>query len=496
MFNHRENQAVGGSPGQAPWSTPEENKAKARRFFDHARKAADTRNYDYAVKLYVDGLALWPDAVEEGLKLLRVVATARKLDGGKPAGFLAARQKPTGGKDPVQNLANALYLYGLDPGNLSHMETIMQAAAKARITLVAAWIAPVLVDAYNSAKKLSESHYATACAAMDFAADLAMAAGQDPVAIDILNANISTAQIWVHHHPDSSEAPRARSNATGKLTIVKGRFDRAEGFQESLKDKEAQREIHDVDRLVRSADRTAQLVARAREEWKKQRDVPAKLLNLVDLMVSHEEEAMENEAVSLLEQEYAATSQYAFKQRADEIRIRQMSRQARALEAAAKAAPQEDARQRELAEFLAKQNQAHIAMLEDRQRHYPTDMRIKAQLGAQLFLARRYDEAIPLLQQGQADGRARAECRLYLGRCFFEKGFHEQAIETLRTTLDELELPNSKTGCEIQYWLGRALEADGAPGEAKKVYGRLIQIDYNFRDARQRLEALVAPDRK
>jgi hypothetical protein len=45
---------------------------------------------------------------------------------------------------------------------------------------------------------------------------------------------------------------------------------------------------------------------------------------------------------------------------------------------------------------------------------------------------------------------------------------------------------------DLNYWLARALEADGAVEEAKRVYGHVIQLDYNFRDARERMEKLVA----
>ena len=106
----------------ARWTTTGENRAKARKFFEHAKKSAETRNYDYSVKLYTDGLALWPDAVEEGLRPLRVVATARKLEGGKPLGFLAARKFPIGGKDFFKSLNNALYQFGMDPASLSLLQ--------------------------------------------------------------------------------------------------------------------------------------------------------------------------------------------------------------------------------------------------------------------------------------------------------------------------------------------------------------------------------------
>ncbi len=42
-----------------PEPTPQE-KAKAQKWFDHARIAADKLNYDYAIECYINGLRIWP----------------------------------------------------------------------------------------------------------------------------------------------------------------------------------------------------------------------------------------------------------------------------------------------------------------------------------------------------------------------------------------------------------------------------------------------------
>lgn len=465
--------------------------SKARRFFEHAKKAADTRNYDYAIRLYVDGLALWPDAIEEGMKMLRVVATARRLDGGKPLGFLASRKYPLGGKDLLRSLKNALYLFGMDPANLGHMEAILEIATKAKCDRMVEWIAPVLADAYNSAKKLSAGRYAASCAAMDAAAELAMAVGEGEGARRILEANISTTQTWSRHYPESPEAAKARSNASSKLTIVKGRFDKATGFQDSLKDGDAQQDLRDQDRMVQTFDRQQQLVARARADWEANPSIAAKLIHLIDLMTRTEHDESENEAIALLEKQYSASDDYAFKQKADEIRMRQLSRYRRKLQAEAKADPQNAEKIQAVARHVAKQGETEVGIYRDRLEHYPTDMKLRFELGQRLFVLKRFDEAIPLFQTAQADGRCRGESRLYLGRCFHEKKFPDQASATLRQALAELDSTSGRLVMELHYWLGRSLEAANNLPEARDVYGHLIQLDYNYRDARSRLERLV-----
>lgn len=469
-----------------------EGRAKARKLFAHAKKAEDTRNYEYAVELYVQGLAHWPDAIEEGLKKLRVVATARKQQGGKAPSFMTKRKYPTGGKDGAQALNNALHLHGLDPTDIAYMELILQLAAKAGCDAVAQWIAPVLADALNSSKKLSASHYQAACEAMDKISKVARAFDNDQGAMDILRASVAVAQIWAKHYPDSALPVRAQGHASGELAIVKGKFDRADDFTDSLKDAEGQHELQDQEKRVHTVDRTRQLIEKARRDWEENRDNANKLLNLVNLITRTETEEKENEAIKLLEDEYGATNNYVFKQKADELRIRQLNRRRRELEAKAKSAPDSDVIKKELKTHAHQQLEIETQIFEHRLQKYPTDLKLKFQLAVRYFHGKRYDEAIPMFQQSVSDGRVRAESRLYMGRCFFDKQFYPQAVETLRLGVDELENRTGNMAFALNYWLARALEASGDVQEAKNAYGRLIQLDYNYRDARLRLEKLVA----
>ncbi|MCG8409583.1 MAG: hypothetical protein MI923_30625 [Phycisphaerales bacterium] len=470
-------------------------KSKARKLFAHAKKAEDLRNYEYAVELYVQGLAHWPDAIDEGLKKLRVVATARKQQGGKPPNFMTRRKYSTSGKDVEQSLNNALHLHGLDPTDISYMEQILQLATKTHCDVVAQWIAPVMADTYSSAKKLSAGHYKTACEAMDMIAKAAREFGNDQGAMDILRANVAIAQTWARHYPDSSEPLRAQSNASGELAIVKGKFDRADDFTDSLKDADGQQDLRDRERLVHTEDRTKQLIARARQDWQANRDNPNKLLALATLMTKIESDENENDAIQLLESEYDSAGNYVFRQKADELRIRQLNRHRRELETKAKAKPDSAELKEQIEAHTRRQLEAETEIFEHRLKQYPTDLKIKFQLALRYFYAKRYDEAIPMFQQTVADGRVRAESRLYMGCCFYDKQFYPQAVETLRLAVNELESRTSSVAFALNYWLARALERSGEVGEAKKVYGHLIQLDYNYRDARQRLEKLVAADK-
>jgi len=484
--------APGPKPTPQRHETSEPDKAKARKWFKHAETVAATKNYDYAVELYVNGLGVWPDAVDEGLRKLRVVATARRLAGGKAAGFLESKKRSLGGKDHLKNLSNALYLFGMDPSNLNYMEAILQSAAKAKLDRVVQWIAPVICESLSSEKKQSEKRYHELCVSMEAGADLAMAMNDYQVAVDILQAGLRVAQIWAQHHPDSSESQKAYSRASSMQTIVKGRFGSGESFVDSVKDAGKQADIRDRDSAMQSVDRMAEMIAKARREWDANRELPAKLINLVDLILRREEDDAENEAIALLDEEYAAHSNYTMKLKADDIRMRQMKRHIRRIAGKLKTDPDNEDVRKLYAKYLAKQTRAEIEIFRERAEKYPTDARVRFELALRMFKSKMFDEAIPLFQQSQADGRHRNESRLYIGRCFLEKGFAAQAVDTLRSAIEQLELKTDETARELNYWMARALEADGKADEARKTYGQLIQLDYNFRDARTRLEALTA----
>lgn len=466
----------------------------ARKLFAHAKKAEDTRNYDYAIELYVQGLAHWPDAIDEGLKKLRVVATARRMQGGKAASFLAKRKYPTNGKDAAVNLNNALHLFGLDPSDLSFMEQLLDLAVKARCDHVGQWICPILTESLSRAKKLSSNHYQTICDRMIEMGRLAREFGNDDGAMEIFRANVSAAQVWRRHHPDSSEAHRAESSASGELTIVKGRFDSGSSFTGSLEDGDKQRDIHDSQKSVTTVDRHQQLIDVARRDWEQNPTIANKLLKLVELLTRTNDDAREKEAVKLLEDEFAASGTYVYRARADDLRVRKLRRERDDIARELTKHPNDEELKDQLAAQEKKLIEVELRVYRERLLHYPTDLKLKFELAIRLFRLGQYDEAIPLLQQSRSDGRVRTHSRLFLGRCFFQKHFYDQAVDVLRQGIEESPSRTDKVFLDLNYWLARGLESSNAPDDARKAYGEIIQIDYNYRDARQRLERLVDPD--
>src|SRR5205085_2221578 len=61
---------------------------KPKAFFDRGTTVAATGNFDYAIEMYLQGLALDPEAVEAH-QTLRDISLKRKASGGKTMGMMA-----------------------------------------------------------------------------------------------------------------------------------------------------------------------------------------------------------------------------------------------------------------------------------------------------------------------------------------------------------------------------------------------------------------------
>ncbi|MHC4063616.1 MAG: hypothetical protein ACYSUI_03820 [Planctomycetota bacterium] len=462
--------------------TPEADKAKARKWFARAKELVDTRSYDYAIKCYIDGLGLWPEAVEEAHQPLRGCAAARQHQGGKKPGFAGTVRYSTTHKDPIKAMLNAEWLLAHDPMNVSYMEALFKNAHRPRCDDTVMWAGSMLKNAAEQEKKPSAKRFALLKEVYEELADRAQARDEFDLAVEAYRRGIEALNIQERVNPKDTAIFNVRRDLSTKLTILKGRYQTADSFQESIQDREAQAEVYDRERMVQSSERLAELIAKAEREMQENPGVRGKVLALVDLLCREDKEEDENKAIGLLLEQYEGHDEYGYKMKADDIHARQLARRYRSLK---ESGDREAARQ-----ARAKQLRFELAAFAERVKQYPTDQRMRFEYARRLFQGRKFDEAIPLFQTARADAKNRARCDLYLGRCFYEKGYHSQAMGTLSGALEAHEIADDAEGKALRYWLGRAQEADGATTEALRSYGQLLQMDYNYRDVRARMDEL------
>jgi tetratricopeptide (TPR) repeat protein len=202
------------------------------------------------------------------------------------------------------------------------------------------------------------------------------------------------------------------------------------------------------------------------------------------VLCRREREDEETRAIGLLVAEYKRANDYRWKQMADDIRMRQLGREVRE---AVKQNDREAVKEKQVAQL-----RFELSVFKERVTKYPTDLRTKFEFAVRNFRAGRFDDAIPLFQSARNDPKNRAACGMYLGRCFYKKGYHSQATSTLEETIREYEFSDDDLAKTTRYWLGRSQEAGGDRKAAIDTYGELLKLDYNYLDVRARLDALSA----
>ena len=132
-----------------------------------------------------------------------------------------------------------------------------------------------------------------------------------------------------------------------------------------------------------------------------------------------------------------------------------------------------------------------IEVYSARSERYPQDMRVKFELGLRLMRVKKHAQAIPLFQKARGDNRFKTRSLLNLGKCFItekqlplaRRQFEQGATEVDRDQESDLLV-------EMRYYAGRVCEELKDFSAAIQHYQVVIEIDYDYKDAKDRLSQL------
>ncbi|MCH8146413.1 MAG: hypothetical protein IH987_00235 [Planctomycetes bacterium] len=465
--------------------TPED-KAKAGQWFRRARELGEKRQFEYAIEYYVNGLEFWPNAVEEACKPLHGCAVARRQFGGKKPGLKDTMKRSMNDKDPKRALLNAAWLFGHDPDNADYADGMAKAASRLRAEEVAVWAACVCKKALDGARKVNAKQLQNLTKLYEALGDRYAARNEVTEAVATYQFGVDVLNAWSRRVPKDRNIDNAVRDLSTKLTIVRGKYQDSASYRDSIVDQEEQKDLHDIRESKQADDRVESLIEKAEAAYRGDPKSPGNLNQLIDLLTRREIPDDETQAIDLLVSKFEETENYRHKHQADDIRMKQLKRSVRE---ARQTGDQESLKQAHLASL-----RFDLSVFKDRAVRYPTDNRVKYELGVRLFNAGRFDDAIPVFQAARSDLKNRAGCGMYLGRCFYRKGYHPQAIAALETALADYEFSDDDTAKAMLYWLGRSQEATGGLDAARESYGKILQMDYNYKDVRAKLDGLPSSD--
>ena len=461
---------------------------KARRWFDRAGTVADTRQYDHAIECYILGLRLDPGHMP-GHEALRDVALKRKVGGGKPA-KLQEKLKSSGG-DAIDKLLHSEKLWSKDPLNLSLILQTMKLAVAADkdspdigFNEFAYWVGQMILKDNQVSKKPDKAAY--------------LELRDILTGIEAYDMAVQACRLAVQADPDDAALLNELKDLEAENTLKKGGYSGTEGgFKDAVLDMDKQRELGQEDAITKSEAMVEQIIERRRAEYEEDRNDINRLQKLIDALLQNEDPESENEAVDLMQKAHEQTGEYRYMVRMGDIRIKQMSRRQRRLKAAVDADPQDEEARTKLESHFCKRMKFELDQFTQRVQNYPTDLGLKFQLGVRLFAFKKYDEAIGAFQQAKADPKHRAGSHDYLGRCYLARGWFDEAVDTFRQGIELHPFADDRLGKELRYQLMTSLEnaakknkAPDQAREAQKIASQLLQTDINFRDIRDRIDAI------
>lgn len=443
------------------------SKGKGQAFFKRGDEVAETGNWDFAIEMYVEGIQREPDNIESGYNKLREVALKRKASGGKAPGMMEnLKRRP--GKELDKNLANACYIWAKDPGAMLSMEQVILAAQKLELSTVVVWMAKLMFEAAKTTPKPQKRSFV-------FLTDIFEQADELKLAVESCRAAVELS-------PENSD-PQLENRLNvilANYTIKQGQYGQEGEGLRGVRDMEKQKELLQKDSLVKSEDYLTAQIKKAKREYDESPEVPGKISGYVDALLQLETLENQQAAIDVLQKAFENTNTYNYKMRIGDIKMRQHTLAVRAAK--------ESGDQEAFKKAYVEQLKFEILEFSERAKNYPTDLGYKFELGRRLFAAGKYDDAISSLQGAQNDPRRKLLVANFLGQAFMKKQWWQEAIDTFEKALSA-DIPEDRTK-DIRYFLANCYENLGELAKAQENYSSIAQIDFNFKDVRERLQAV------
>jgi len=458
-----------------PQEDVEQALTKAWVFFTRAQKAAETNNFDYAIEMYLEGLRYAPDAVQDGHIRLHEVALLRQRRSGKKPSMME-RVKHLRGKTPLEQMLNAEYLFARDPGHLSYGEAMLKAALAGGYEDTAKWVADLIFQANNAARKPSAHTY--------------ILLKNSYSALGLFERAIAACRCAARLRPDDGALADELRNLSAELTVARGHYDQGGDFRKSIKDRERQEKLQAQASLIKTEDYRLSAVEEARKEFEQDPNLPENIFGLAEVLSDLENDEGENEAIELLENSYRTKNDFSYKQRAGRIRVKQIKRKIREAKKVLQAKPDDAAAKVRLSELSDQLNNTELEHYRVCVENYPTDLQAKYEYAVRLLRSKQYDKAIPLFQEAKKDPRCRITAMDKIGLCFFHKGWFADAIDVLTQAVESYELKDDAVAKELRYNLARSYEEQGEGENALELYRKIAQLDFGYKDVSQRVDKL------
>lgn len=483
LFGKKKSESEASGAPEGEGASVQAQPDKARSFFDYAKARQETGQYEYAMTLWMRGLALDPTDMNALEAFFASCAAFLGESGGKPKLSKETKNAVTS-NTPAAKFVQSCLAYAMKPTDPGAAISAVLLASKADLAEAAHYLgvrAIALVGSEAKPKKSSAVDLLDALEAVG-AYDLAEKAGNIAIAAD----------------PGDSPLQARVRNMSAQATMTQGGFDETGqegGFRKNLRNADAQRQLEEEQRVVKSGSVKDRLVEDVRSELKERPDdLPTREKFIKALRERGNPDDLKT-AGALAKKTYEESREFKFRQMAGEIRIKMARSQVQKYRVAA-----EKGGEAEKASY-AKAQQKFLAMEAEELRlqveAYPTDRGAKYELGVRETKLGNHEAAIALFQQSKDDAKHRSGSLMHLGLCFAAIGLNDEAIQTLREALSKHENASDEQGMELRYTLMESLLAKSeqdkdlaAAEEADKLSSAIVMEQITYRDVRAKRDQI------
>jgi tetratricopeptide (TPR) repeat protein len=220
---------------------------------------------------------------------------------------------------------------------------------------------------------------------------------------------------------------------------------------------------------------------------------PANSANYQKLGDLYRREGRLQEAIEQYTKAHEVSGDLVVREQAEEVQI-EMFRKNRdlAAEAARKNPDDEQAKEhvQALNRELLKQEIEIFSRWSERR---PTDLKLKYELAERFMKDGKFPLATKLLQQASGDPRLEGPVSFNLGKCFLQQKQNSLALRQFEKAITKFNTTDHpKMYVECHYFLGRLYEEAKDLEQAEGHFSEVIVVDYEYRDARARLEKIQA----
>jgi tetratricopeptide (TPR) repeat protein len=421
---------------------------KARKWFEHAKTAALSSNYEYALSCFANGIKFDPELMSAHESMYKA-AIQYAGQGGKSASGRETKSIDDG--TVVGRFAAAEFAWMKDINNGGLALKALDAAVKAGLTEVGNWLAKPTLTLQVRVKKPQKSQL---IAARDLFAK-----------VGAWNEAIAAGEFAYRLDPSDNE------------------------LAAEMKDLAAQRAM---DHSGASSVEERNLL-RAKRDYEEDPNTPDKVNKYAQLVKKQGTPEATEQAYEIYMEGFRTIGEYRFRMAAGDIRIEDLRHRVKAIAEQIKSNGQS-------ADLVASLNEARDALFAlqreeygERVTRYPTDRTMKYDLGIVEFELGNFDAAMECFQKAKDEPKLRVRAGHMLGRSFARKSWHNDAILEYEEALAAIDATESERELVVRYDLMLSLLAHAREErsvdlakQARDICSVIARKDISFRDIRDR----------